>query len=65
MTLSVIAEHCYAECRLCWLTLMCHIEDPYADCHSADCCYGEYHGAFVPHQPLLPRPHYATHSMPP
>jgi len=38
----------------------CHIEAPYADCHSADCCYAECRGAFVPHQPLLPRLEYAT-----
>ncbi len=38
----------------------CHIEAPYADCHSADCRYSEGRGAFVPHQPLLPRPQYAT-----
>ena len=22
MMLSIMAEHCYAECRLCWLSLM-------------------------------------------
>jgi hypothetical protein len=34
---------------------MCHTEDPYADCR-----YSEGRGAFVPHQPLLPRPQNAT-----
>jgi hypothetical protein len=46
-----MADHCYAECRLCWLSLMlnvtyaeCHIAF-YADCHCAECHYVECRGA--------------------
>ncbi len=58
MTLSITAEHCYAERHLCWLSLMltvtyvdCHTKAPYAECHYAECryaacCYAEYRSMF-------------------
>ncbi len=48
-TLSMMAQHCYAECRLCWVSLMLrclvsHIS-PYAKCHYAECRYAKCHYA--------------------
>jgi hypothetical protein len=41
-----MAEHGYAECHVCWLSLMLsvtHILALYAECHYAECRYAECH----------------------
>jgi hypothetical protein len=53
MTLSIIAEHCYAECHTYALMLSvvnaeCHFaECCYAECHFAEFCYAECHFADI------------------
>ncbi len=53
MTLSITAEHCYAECRLCWVSLMLSATCKHscAECCYAECRYGECHGAMS--RPLM------------
>jgi hypothetical protein len=43
MTLSIMVEYCYAECRTLALNAECH----YAECRSAVCDYAECHGTLA------------------
>ncbi len=50
MTLSLIAEHCYAECHISALHTECH----YAECRYAECLYDDCRGALhLPFHVLL------------
>ncbi len=51
MTLSILADRRYAECRLCLVTYAgCPIQTLYAECRNAECHYAECLGAYFREQ---------------